>query len=212
MSTTQAVSTPTYDQYRAAHQQIVKVLMPRMPKAVRDAALRVLCVPVVNGRPVLKRKETLDNVLEFAFVGLLRTGRNYAAQSLTERWPATPVERAALTAAGNARYLFGKFTDIKAGEGVEVEDFHGHKTFIADRQMSNNAKIGLGMAGFVMQLPGVTMLSGSPFLVNWEVLGPRLAEAAKGGILPSLDQPLDGVKREKHMGFVASFISTVLNE
>lgn len=211
MSTTN--QTPlSYDTCRAAHQRLVRVLMSRMPKTYAQAALNELAVPTVRGKPMLKHKGHLDVVMDYTVHGYTRGGRNYAEQMLTPNWPADPIERVVLHAAANARYVFAQVNAITPQVGVTMTEVMGTQLEVTDHALSRSAKVDGGLSGYIMRLPGVTMLTGASFVLSWQLMLPRLEQARKAGVLFPLDATLTPDQKSAQSRLIAVFISSLINE
>ena len=207
----QTLPTPTYEALLAAKVRLIPLLAQRLPKPIVQAGFGALSVPVVRGKPTFKRREFVDVALDFTLHGMLRHGRNYAAQQLTAGWPADKTERAVLAGMGGAAYLFAKVESTTPGEGLSIIDAGGKSGFIRDARFSKSIQPGSGMAGFVFEAGGMLMVTGAPFLVNWEPLTKSLSPALRTGRVWTLGDTPDPERRAAQMDYAASFIATMFS-
>lgn len=181
-----------------------------MPVPVRNAAFDLLSVPLIRGKRSFRDKRHVDVAMEFALLGYVRHGRNFAAQQLTPKWPADKAERAVMAGLGNAAYLFAQVESTTAGEGLVVKDASGAEGFVRDARFSKTIEPGTAIAGFVYAAGDMLMFSGTPFIMDWRLMGESVTGASKAGRAWRIGMNPTEEERAGQMHFAGSFVAAML--
>jgi hypothetical protein len=158
---------PRYKQLREVGRPLNSELFKSLPKDVLDEAGQKLGV-LRNNVFVLDSEEEMGALMDFAIHDVRRQGRNAVERRLAERPPPPDSdEMAYLLGLRDAHFALLIIESTEPGVGVWAYDaIRGERHFLTDIGLGSTSAPDYVVAARIMNVGGITMTTGAPFLVG----------------------------------------------